>query len=180
MRDRSNRPQREILFNREEAKRRTIGKPLIVIGRKGLRKYKVIRNERKSTMEDLINQYVEVKADEKGKTLSVKFLAFVPLQEFIRIVDHEFKLVKHHQLKKCIIDLRLIPVYDKGMPEYVKDVWFPTAISLGVKCAAFVVPEAVLGQMTMSKAHENVEEIPALEVNHFKDVESAMEWLNSR
>lgn len=87
-------------------------------------------------MEDLINQYAEVKADPKSMTLSVKFLKFVPFQEFVKIVEHEFELVKHHQLKKCIIDLRLIPVYDKGMPEYVKDVWFPTAISLGVKCAA--------------------------------------------
>ncbi|MDM7925600.1 MAG: hypothetical protein QUS35_06245 [bacterium] len=130
-------------------------------------------------MEDLINQYAEVKADPKSMTLSVKFLKFVPFQEFVKIVEHEFALVKHHHLKKCIIDLRQIPVYDKGMPEYVKDVWFPTAISLGIKCAAFVVPEAVLGQMTMSKAHEKAEEIPVLQVNHFKDVESATEWLNA-
>jgi hypothetical protein len=130
-------------------------------------------------MEDFINKFAEVRADQKRNMLSVKFLGFVPLQDFIEIVDNEYKLISHYQLTKCIIDLCLIPVYDKGMPEYVKDVWFPTVISLGMKHAAFIVPEAVLGQMTMSKAHEKTQDIPALNVNHFKDVESAQEWLNA-
>jgi len=131
-------------------------------------------------MDNLINKFVEVRVEKQLNVLSVKFLGFTLYQDFVKIVEYEYELIRHYQLKKCVIDLRLIPVYDTGMPEYVNDVWFPTVSSLGVQHVAFVVPEAVLGQMSMTRAHKKTESISGMAVEHFKDVEAAMSWLKTR
>ena len=131
-------------------------------------------------MDNLTNKYVEARVDLKLNALSVKFLAFTPYQEFVKITEYEFDLIRHYHLKKCVIDLRQIPVYDKGMAEYVKDVWFPTVSSLGMQHIAFVVPEAVLGQMSMNRAHQKAELISGMAVEHFKSVDDAKSWLKTR
>ncbi len=104
-------------------------------------------------MDNLINNFVEVRAEKQLNVLSVKFLGFIPYPDFLKVVEQEYEFIRQYHLKKCVIDLRLIPVYAQGMPEYVKDVWFPTVQSLGMQHIAFVVPEAVLGQMSMNRAH---------------------------
>lgn len=131
-------------------------------------------------MDSLINNFVEVRAEKQLNVLSVKFLRFIPFPEFLKAVEREYELIRQHHLKKCMIDLRLVPVYDKGMPEYVQDVWFPTVQSLGMQHIAFVVPEAVLGQMSMNRAHKKTEANAGMAVEHFKDVKDAMAWLKKR
>ena len=130
-------------------------------------------------MDNLINQYVEIQVDKQLNALSVKFLMFIPYQEFLKAVEHEYELIRHYNLKKCVIDLRKLPVYDKGMPEYVKDKWFPTVSSLGIQYIAFVVPEAVIGQMSMNRAHQTAETVLGMAVEHFKDFKSAEAWLQA-
>ena len=131
-------------------------------------------------MDDFTNQYVEIQVDKQLNALSVKFLKFIPYQEFLKAVEKEYDFIRRNQLKKCFIDLRQIPVYDKGMPEYVKDTWFPMVSSLGMQHIAFVVPEAVIGQMSMNRAHQTTEIIAGMAVEHFKDIESAKSWLKPR
>lgn len=131
-------------------------------------------------MDNLINQYVEIQVDKQLNALSVKFLKFIPYEEFLKAVEHEYELIRHYNLKKCVIDLRQLPVYDKGMPEYVKDKWFPTISALGTQYIAFVQPEAVIGQMSMNRAHQTAETIAGIAVEHFKDIESAKAWLKAR
>ncbi len=130
-------------------------------------------------MDNLINEFVEVCVEKPANVLSVKFLGFIPYQDFIKVAEHEYKLIRQNKLKKCIIDLRQIPVYDKGMPEYINGTWFPTVVSLGMKSCAFVVPEAVLGQMSMNRAHKDTDDKPEMAVEHFKDIASAMAWLKT-
>jgi hypothetical protein len=131
-------------------------------------------------MDDLVNNFVEVRVKKQWNALSVSFLGFAPYEDFVKILEYEYELIRHYQLKKCIIDLRLIPVYATGATEYVKDVWFPTVSTLGMECVAFVVPEAVLGQMSMNRAHSETETISGMAVEHFGEVETAMNWLKTR
>lgn len=131
-------------------------------------------------MDDLVNNFVEVRVEKQLNALSVRFLRFTPYQDFVKILEYEYKLIRHYQLKKCIIDLRLIPVYAPGAPEYVKDVWFPTVSTLRVRYVAFVVPEAFWAQVSMEKAHKNTESIDSVAVEHFKDIEAAIGWLKTR
>lgn len=131
-------------------------------------------------MDDLVNEFVEVRVEKQWNMLKVKFLKFTPYEDFVKILEYEYELVRHYGVKKCLIDLRLIPVYATGAPEYVKDVWFPTISTLGVQYIAFIVPEAVLGQMAMDRAHRETEKISGIVVEHFKDVKAAMDWLRTR
>ena len=130
-------------------------------------------------MDDLLNTFVEVNVVQEFQTLSVTFLGFVPTKDFIPILEYEYALIEHYRLQKCFIDLRLIPVYGKGSTEYVKDVWFPKVTTLGVRYVAFVVPEAVVGQMSMRSAHTNVGTEAAMTVEHFSDPDKARTWLQS-
>jgi len=130
-------------------------------------------------MTNLTNQYVEVAVDHSLNALTVKFLGFTPHEEFKKILEYEFEMIKTHQVRKCVVDLRLIPVYASGSKEFVKDIWFPTVKKLGVRFVAFIVPEATLGQMAMQKAHEAAQSLITLKVEHFKDTESAKSWLRT-
>jgi hypothetical protein len=130
-------------------------------------------------MESMINDFVEVRGDEKLKMLTVKFLGFIKFEDFKQAVEFEYELIRKNQLKKCVVDLRLIPVYAPGMPEYVKDEWFPTVSKIGIKHIGFVLPEAALGKISMNKAHQITEEILGITVANFKDTEDALNWLKS-
>ena len=130
-------------------------------------------------MDNLINEFVELKVEKELNAFSVKFLKYVKLQDFKKIVEHEFELIEQYKLKKAIIDLRLLPVYDTGMPEYIKEVWFPKVIELGLKYVAFVQPEKILGQMTMKKAHKEEEVKIPITMEHFGDFDEALNWLKS-
>ena len=131
-------------------------------------------------MDDLINKYVEVRVEKQLNAFTVKFLGFIQYEDFVKTVEYEYELIKHYQLKKCIIDLRKIPVYASGMPEYVKDVWFPTVSKLGLKYIAFVVPAATVGKMSMKKAHENTETIAGMNVVHLNEFDDAINWLKDQ
>ena len=126
-----------------------------------------------------MDDFVEVKVLRESQILSVKFLGFVPTKDFISILEYEYELIHQHQLSKCFIDLRLIPVYGKGSTEYVRDVWFPEITALGMRYVAFVAPEATLGQMSMKSAHKDAESETAIAVKHFSDPEAAMTWLQN-
>lgn len=130
-------------------------------------------------MDNLVNNYVEVRMDKSLNALSVKFLGFIPYKDFVKTLEYEYDLIRQYQSKKCVIDLRLIPVYAAGATEYVKDTWFPTVSSLGMRQVAFIVPEAVLGQMSMNKAHENTKTVGGMAVEHFKDFDAAVGWLKA-
>ena len=131
-------------------------------------------------MDDLIKDNIEVRTNKEINALTAKFLGFVTYEEFVKIVEYEFELIKHYNLQKCAIDLRLIPVYDEGMPEYVKDVWFPTVSKLGMKYVAFVVPAGTVGKISMKRAHENTETIAGMTVIHLNEFEDAIEWLKQQ
>lgn len=130
-------------------------------------------------MDILINKPVEVQVEMQLNALSIKFLGFVSFDDFIKIAEYEYELIRQNKLNKCIVDLRQIPVYDSGMPEYIKDVWFPTVHTLGIQHVACVVPQALLGQRSMARAHKDADSSTGMLVENFKDDKEAMAWLKT-
>lgn len=98
-------------------------------------------------MESLLDSFAEIKVLKESDTLSARFLKFVPHESFVKILEREYELIRRHHLHKCSIDLRQIPVYDKGSVEYVKSVWFSKVEKLGVRYTAFIQPQTALGEM---------------------------------
>lgn len=130
-------------------------------------------------MDDILDFYAELHADGERGLLSVRFLGFTPHAAFVNILEGEYDLVRELGLHYAIIDLRLVPVYATGSVEYVRDTWFPTVAALGMERVAFVVPDAVLGQMSMNVAHSDTASAGHLSVEHFRDYDSALGWLGS-
>jgi hypothetical protein len=130
-------------------------------------------------MGNFMNKSVEVHVDKQLNALSVKFLGFVTFDDFVKIVEYEWELIRQNNLNKCVVDLRQIPVYDKGMPEYVRDVWFSTAYSLGIRHVAFVVPEAPLAQRSMSRAHKDTGPTSGIDAENFQEDQDALDWLKT-
>lgn len=87
--------------------------------------------------------------------------------------------IPQYQIKKIIVDTCKIPVYADGMPEYIKDTWFPTVSKLGLKFIAFIVPAAAIGKMSQNRAHANTETIAGISVAHFSEFEEGLNWLKS-
>lgn len=130
-------------------------------------------------MEGISNNYVEIKVLQESRILTVEFFDYVPTKDFISILEYQLKLIKHYSLNKVFVDLRAVPVYGTGAPEYVKDSWFPAASSIGVRYMSFAMPKEALGKMSMKRAHEEVGEATNIKVEHFLDPNDALKWLKT-
>ena len=60
-------------------------------------------------------------------------------------------MVEHYNLKNALIDLRQIKVYAEGNDEYIKTIWFPKMIDLGLKKVAFIVPKDIFAKLQCRK-----------------------------
>jgi hypothetical protein len=129
-------------------------------------------------MDEFKSKYVEINALKEEGILTVKFIGFIPLEEFKKVLQVEYELIEKHQLTKVLIDIRELSTYASGAPELIKEEWFPKVKSLGMKFIAFVQPQAALAKMGMKKAH-NVSPDTQINMQHFGSMEEAKNWLNS-
>ncbi len=130
-------------------------------------------------MKDLLEKNVQVKYNKGLSSLEVNFHGFVPYDTMVRALQHEYALIRHYRLKKCLVDLREMGIYAPGVSELIKNEWFPRVITEGVAFIAFVVPESVFGQQSMNKAHEKTKADTPLTIEYFKDLPNAKEWISS-
>lgn len=128
-------------------------------------------------MKDLLEKNVQVQYNKELLSLEVSFHGFVPYDTMVRALQHEYVLIRHYRLKKCLVDLREMGIYAPGVSELIQNEWFPKVISEGVAFIAFVVPESVFGQQSMNKAHQKVTGGTPLTTEYFKDSTSAKEWI---
>jgi hypothetical protein len=128
-------------------------------------------------MKNFASKHATVVYLEEINAFHATFFNFVLHPEFVETLEFEYKMVEHYQLQNALIDLRQMKVYAEGNDDYIKTVWFPKMISLGLKKAAFVVPKDIFAKMTMQKAHTTKEVAISIEINHFQTIEEAKDWL---
>ena len=83
-------------------------------------------------MKDLLEKNVQVKYNKQLSSLEVTFHGFVPYDTMVRALQHEYALIRHYRLKKCLVDLREMGIYAPGVSELIKNEWFPRVITEGV------------------------------------------------
>lgn len=127
-------------------------------------------------MEQTKTGRAEINALENDNILSVKFIGFVPFEEFKKALSYEYELIEKHGLTKALIDLRELSTYASGAADLIKEECFPKVKSLGLRKVAFVQPGSVLANMGMKKAHKVDSDELAME--HFAEAQEAKEWLN--
>jgi hypothetical protein len=130
-------------------------------------------------MKNLITENVKIIYDQELKSLHVSFHGFVLYEELVKAIDYEIEMIKHYNIKTCIINLQEIGVYPIGGEEYVKKIWFPKAIENGLKVIAFIVPTDTLGQLAMQEAHEEAEMNLLIKMKYFDNPPQAVAWTNS-
>jgi len=127
-------------------------------------------------MEDLIVPHAEVKHVKELKCMRVVFDGFISYDDIMKVFEHEYEMIRHYKLKRCIVDLRKMQVYAVGVKEYVKDEWFPRVTKEGLKQIAFVVPENLFGELSMKVAHKDAPVESEVNIQYFKDQEAAQQW----
>lgn len=130
-------------------------------------------------MKDLLEKNLQVRYNKELSSLEVTFHGFIPYAAMERALQHEYALINHYRLKKCLVDLREMGIYAPGVSELIQHEWFPRVIREGVTSLAFVVPESVFGQQSMNKAHQKAKGTTPLTTQYFKDLPSAREWISS-
>ncbi|MDO1451528.1 hypothetical protein Q0590_34970 [Rhodocytophaga aerolata] len=128
-------------------------------------------------MKDLVETYAQVIHNQALACLQVKFKGFIPYDNFVKILQHEYAMIRYYKLKKCIIDLREMGIYAPGVSELVKNEWFGQVLKDGLQHVAFVVPESIFGQQSMNKAHQTLKEKNPLTITYFKDLPTAQQWI---
>ncbi len=129
-------------------------------------------------MKNLASKQATVIYDEALGAFHATFFNFVQHTEFVNVLEYEYEMVEHYQLKKALIDLRQMKIYAKGNEDYIKTTWFPKMKSLGLQRVAFVVPVDIFAKVTMEKAHNEEDITPTLQLKHFKTIEEAKNWLS--
>lgn len=130
-------------------------------------------------MENLRNEYASVLHNKTLGALQAEFFTYVPHNEFVDILKYEFEMIKHFNLKKCLIDLRKMKVYAPGNTEFIEKEWFPTVRQLGVEAVAFIVPEDVFAKVSMNASHKKAETEGSMKIRNFLKPEEAENWLKS-
>ncbi len=128
-------------------------------------------------MENFKNKYAAVSFYKEIETMIVVFNNFTPFEELKIILDFEFNMIRHYNVKKCLINLFKMQVYAPNSKEYIQNIWFPKASNEGIKYIAFVQPENTFGQIGMIKAHEGIKD--GFMINYFDQQTKAQEWLNN-
>lgn len=130
-------------------------------------------------MNDLLEKNAQVKHNPGLNSLEVTFTGFVPYEMMVKALRHEYAMIRQYALKKCIIDLREMGIYAPGVGDLIKNEWFAQVTKEGMKKVAFVVPESVFGQQSMNKAHQTAKAETALDIEYFKDLSSAKQWMGN-
>lgn len=130
-------------------------------------------------MEGIKNQFVDQCFEKSLNVLYAKFLKYVPYREFLPILERSYELARFYKAKKALINLKYLSVHDAETKEYINNVWFATIKNEGVKYVAFVLPDSIIGKMSLKDAHKNSENINGLIVANFNDESDAHIWLKS-
>lgn len=130
-------------------------------------------------MKNLITENIRIVYDQELKYLHASFRGYVIYEELVKAIDYELEMIKHYNVKKCIVNLQEIEVYPVGGEGYVKEVWFPKAAEYGLEVIAFIVPTDTFGQLGMQEAHEEAEKDAHLKAKYFDDLPQAIKWINS-
>ena len=128
-------------------------------------------------MENLIEAQAQVIYDKETQSMNVALNGFLPYENMMKIFQYEYEMIRYYNIKRCLIDLRKIQVYAIGVKEHIKDTWFPQIAKDGVQQVAFIVPENLFAERSMNGAHKEAKNESALNIQYFKDEETALYWL---
>jgi hypothetical protein len=128
-------------------------------------------------MKVFTREYASIDYISELSCLRLTFQGFMTYEELIEISEFEYQLISSHKITGMLINLQLISIYPEGGSAYIKNVWFPTISSMGIRYVGFVVPEDLFSQLSMRDAHDGEEQFN-VDIEYFSDEDSAKLWGN--
>lgn len=95
--------------------------------------------------------HVTIRWDDKLKCVYVEWCGFVQGDKFRSTMDKALELVKQKNSKNWLADLREQRVTSVEDQDWLVNNWLPRCIQTGLKRSAIIVPENVLGQMSVTR-----------------------------
>lgn len=95
--------------------------------------------------------------------------------EFRDTMEKALELLKQTGATSFITDVRTSKVLSRDQQDYQINEMFPMFIKAGLKRSAYVVPKDVFVKSAISRAEEELKKY--IEVQKFKDLETAKEWV---
>jgi hypothetical protein len=125
------------------------------------------------------NEFVTMWYHAGSKIVHHQFHKFLHGEPFRECLMEGLKLMKERLAQKWLSDDRMnaaLPVEDY---EWSTTKWRPRAIGAGWRYWAIVLPEKVVGQMTMNRILQLYEDSPVT-VKLFSDPQEALTWLEEQ
>ena len=118
--------------------------------------------------------------DNQSKNIIVEFSGIPTLDEFKVVANSILDALKTNNTSKLLNNTLDLEGNSLEIQEWVQQVWFPKAESLGLKYFAFVVASDIFGQVSTEQTNEVAEEEGKIEIKYFDNIEKATEWLATK
>lgn len=114
--------------------------------------------------------------DESAKCVHLEWKGFVHGEKGQTALLTALDFFKTKSTDRWLADTRKLKVVSEEDQRWVNEIWFPMAISAGVRRMAIIVPESVLAQMSIRRLMSKVKD-EDLETAYFSSVEEGKAWL---
>jgi hypothetical protein len=112
------------------------------------------------------------------KIVHHKIKKWIKVDDFKALLEKGHDTAKTNKSVKWLSDDRNNGALPPEVEKWVKDDWFPRMQKLGWKYWALVLPEKIVGQLTVKRHSEEYAKV-GITVKMFSDPDEALKWLQS-
>jgi hypothetical protein len=105
------------------------------------------------------------------------FPTFLSNEAFIQRCEQSLQLLQEHNCSRLLVDTSSLGVMGFEKKSYIERTWFPKALEIGLKTAAFLVPKDNFGKYGMEQANKKAAEEMPINMRYFHQFEEARLWL---
>lgn len=131
-----------------------------------------------STVTVLENEYASLWYHPEAKVVHHQFHKYIFGDAFRSVLSTGVEVMKKNGAHKWLSDDRNNSAVSKEDAEWGEAVWTPQVIGAGWKYWAVVLPEKVVGQMSLKRFMDDYS-LRGVKVQVFSDPDKALKWLES-
>jgi hypothetical protein len=117
--------------------------------------------------------------DEEEQLAVGVFNGFLHKDDFKNIAEGVNNLRIRHQAFMQLYLCENMMVLSDDIMKWLNENWFPEALSTGLKCMAFVVPQDLYGRLSMERAYSSLWKSKELRIQYFNTEIDARQWLRN-
>jgi hypothetical protein len=133
-----------------------------------------------ATLTIIENEFVSLWYHEEVKIVHHQFHKFLYGEPFRACLTQGIELLKKYGAAKWLSDDLNNSAIPKEDSEWSSNVWRPSAIAAGWRYWALILPEKVVGQMSLKSIIRQFYQDSPVKVEFFSDPPSARKWLEAQ